>query len=405
MTAVTDAAFEHARRGVRLQVALRWVLLAFVVLTLVTVPPARGGLACAVIAASYALWTVTVAVWTRRPSATPLAWLALFVDVVVLGALTLITGVATPDSWTSDVVIAGLLLVPVLAAQLRPLVCTAVVVPTVLVHLVAAIATREANDEPWASLLLRTAIVAGVGLGCIGLSRIQRSRVERIGRLAQARTELLGELTGIEQRERRVLSEHLHDGALQYVLAARQDLEDARDTGDPEAFARLEEALGETSRLLRSTVAELHPAVLARAGLPAAVRDLAATAAARGGFAVEVDTAGWPDGLRTTADALLHRTARELLANVAEHAEADTAAVTLALADGTARLVVADDGIGLPERRAEEALGRGHIGLASHTVRIEAAGGTLRSEAGNPGTVMTVELPCQPIGGPPVHPG
>jgi two-component system, NarL family, sensor kinase len=405
MTAVTDVASEHARRGVRLQVALRWVLLAFLTLTLITVRPASDLLACVVIVASYALWTVTVAVWTRRPSATPLAWLALFADVVVLGALTLITGVATPDSWTSDVVIVGLLLVPVLAAtQLRPLVCTAVVVPTVAVYLVAAVATRESNDEPWASVLLRTAIAAGVALGCIGLSRIQASRVRTIGRLAQTRTELLSELTGIEQRERRVLSEHLHDGALQYVLAARQDLDEARETGDPEAFARLEEALGETSRLLRSTVAELHPAVLARAGLPAAVRDLATTAAARGGFTAGVDTGGWPDGLRTTADALLHRTARELLANVAEHAKADTATVTLSMTDGTARLVVADDGIGLPDRPAEEALGRGHIGLASHTVRIEAAGGWLRSGPGNPGTVMTVELPCQPIGGPPDRP-
>lgn len=400
-----DVAVAHARRGVRLQVALRWVLLAFVVLTLVTVPPARGRLACVVIVAGYALWTVTVAVWTRRAAAVRLAWLALFVDVVVLGALTLITGIATPDSWTSDVVTVGFLLVPVLAAtQLRPLVCAAVVGPTVLVYLVAGIATRDANAEPWASVLLRAAIAAGVAAGCVGLSRIQRSRVRTIGGLVATRTQLLTELTGIEQRERRELSEHLHDGALQYVLAARHDLEDARETGDAEAFARLEQALGESVRLLRSTVAELHPAVLARAGLPAAVRDLARAAAARGGFTAEVDTAGWPDDLRTPVDALLYRTARELLANVAAHAEARSATVGLSLERGRARLVVADDGVGLPERTAEQAVGRGHIGLASHTVRVDAAGGSLRAESGHPGTVMTVELPCPPIGGPPVPP-
>lgn len=404
---VMDVAVEHARRGVRLQVALRWVLLAFLVLTLLTVSPARGAVACAVIVAGYAVWTLTVAVWTSqaRASAVRLAWLALFVDVVVLGALTLITGIATPDSWTSDVVTVGFLLVPVLAAtQLRPLVCTAVVVPTVLVYLVAGIATRDANAEPWASVLLRAAIAAGVALGCVGLSRIQRSRVRTIGRLVQTRTQLLTELTDIEQRERRTLSEHLHDGALQYVLAARHDLDDARETADPEAFARLEEALGETTRLLRSTVAELHPAVLARAGLPAALRDLAGAAGARGGFVAEVTTDGWPDDVRTSADALLYRTARELLANVAEHAKARTATVRLSTAAGRARLVVADDGVGLPERPAEEALGRGHIGLASHTVRIDAAGGSLLAAPGGPGTVVTVDLPCRPIGGPPDPP-
>ena len=93
------------------------------------------------------------------------------------------------------------------------------------------------------------------------------------------------------------------------MLAARFDLDDARETGDPAAFDRLEQALAESTRLLRSTVAELHPAVLARAGLPSALRDLATAAAARGGLAVTVDAEGWPAGERTEADPLLYRTA------------------------------------------------------------------------------------------------
>ena len=191
----------------------------------------------------------------------------------------------------------GFLLVPVLAAAtLRPRVCAAVVVPAVLVYLVAGIATQSANAEPWASLLLRTLVMAGVGAACVALSWIQRSRVTTIGRLVRARTDLLAELTDLERRERRALSEQLHDGALQYVLAARQDLDEARDTGAPEAFDRLEQALVESSRLLRSTVAELHPAVLDRAGLPAALRDLVALGrgARRVGRRSSTSTAGRP---------------------------------------------------------------------------------------------------------------
>jgi two-component system NarL family sensor kinase len=244
-------------------------------------------------------------------------------------------------------------------------------------------------------VLLRTLIAAGVAVGCVGLSRIQGSRVRTISGLVRGRSDLLGELTGLEQRERRVLSEQLHDGALQYVLAARQDLDDARDTADPEAFARLDQALAESSRLLRSTVADLHPAVLARAGLAVAVRDLTAAASARGGFVAHVDTAAWPDELRTPFDELLHRTARELLANVVKHARATTVSVTLALVDGCARLVVADDGVGLSEQAVEGGLGDGHIGLASHTVRVEAAGGRLIVTRGPAsGTTVTVEVPC-----------
>ncbi len=393
---VVATALEHARRGVRLQVALRWVLVGFVALTVLTVPPADDVLACALIAAGYAAWALGVAVWTRRESSSVrVAWLALVVDATVLGVLTLLTGVDAPQSWTSDVFATGLLLVPVLAAtQLRPWVCAAVVGPTALIYLLAAVATRDANEEPWASLLLRTLIVVGVALGCVGLSRIQRSRVRTIGGLVGTRTALLGEVAAVEERERRTLSEHLHDGALQYVLAARLDLDEARDTGDPAAFDRLEVALAESSRLLRSTVAALHPAVLQRAGLASALRDLAREAAVRGGFTAEVDGDGWPDDLRTPADPLLYRTARELLANVEKHARAGAVTVSLSCADGWARLVVADDGVGLPADATARGLGRGHIGLASHAVRIDAAGGRLSTAPGTPsGTVATVELP------------
>ena len=122
-------------------------------------------------------------------------------------------------------------------------------------------------------------------------------------------------MTTVESRERQRLSERLHDGALQYVLAARHDLEDARELSDPEAFDRLDRALTESSTLLRSTVAELHPAVLAQAGLAQALRDLAINAASTGGFSAALDTDGWSDELRTSADGLLYASARELLAN------------------------------------------------------------------------------------------
>lgn len=386
---VLAVALDHARRGVRLQVVLRWALVGFAALTVAFVPPDTHATACALVVAAYALWALAVSLWTWRghDAAVRFAWLALLVDVAVLTALTLLTGFAAPQSWTADVFTTGFLLIPVLAAtQLRPRVCAAVVVPTALAYLAAGIATRAANEEPWSSLLLRTLVMAAVAVGCLGLSRIQRSRVATIGELVGTRTTLLGELGGVEERERRALSEHLHDGALQYVLAARLDLDDARDDLDPTTFERLEHALAETSRLLRSTVAELHPSVLEKAGLPAALRDLAA----RGRCPATVETREWAP---TAADPLLLRTARELISNADRHAHASAVTVTLQREGGTARLVVADDGIG--PGTAEQPARAGHIGLASHRVRIEAAGGRLWLEPGAPrGTRAVVELPA-----------
>jgi two-component system NarL family sensor kinase len=271
-----------------------------------------------------------------------------------------------------------------------------VVVPTVVVYLVASLVTQAANDEPWESIILRTFMLASVGVACVGLSRIQRSRLAAIGRLLDDRTRLLDELVHLEDRERRDLSERLHDGALQYVLAARLDLEDLRGPSAGEAAARIDHALTESSRMLRSTVSELHPAVLEHAGLARALHDLAA-ATARSDLTVEVDVEDWPEALRTPVDSLLFSAARELLSNVVRHARADHARVTLELDGRWGRLVVADDGRGMATEARQQRLDEGHIGLHSQALRVEAAGGTLTVVGAASGTVATVLVPVKPL--------
>ena len=389
---------ENAYSGIRLQFLLRGALVLFVVLTVVMFPPDHDRAGCYAIAGAYALWSALLGLWTWRGGPAPVrfVWLALFVDLAALAALTLMAGISSEENWTADVLVNGFVLVPLIAAlQLRPVVCAIIVGPTVAAYFLSAAATKASNNEPWGAIILGAVVLVAVGLGCIGVSVIQRARVATIGDLVRERTGLLGELTTIEARERRELAESLHDGALQYVLAARQDLEDARDLADPDAFDRLDRALSETSRLLRSTVATLHPAVLEQAGLARALRDLASTAEATGGFTAEVDVDGWSDDLRTSADGLLYTTARELLSNVVKHAEARKVRIQLARGDGVAELAVIDDGCGIADDAMASSVGRGHIGLESHRVRVEAAGGALDICPGKQaGTVAEVRVPC-----------
>ena len=394
---------EQARRGLRLQVLLRGFLAAFVLVAVTMVPPARNEAACYVVAGAYATWVASIAVWGWRGGATALrmVWVALLVDLAALGTLTMLAGASARESWTADVLVNGFLLVPVLAAtQLAPRIGAAILAPTISVYLAVSIATRAANAEPWSSVALRTGVLLGISLGCVALSWIQRARVLTIGHLLEDRTDLVGQLMSTEDRERRALAERLHDGALQYLLGARHDLEDARQRADPEAFARLELALTESSRLLRSTVAELHPAVLEHAGLARALRQLVDSATTAGRLAIAVKLDGWSDEFRSPVDGLLYAAARELLSNVVKHADATSATVTLSQESGRASLVVADDGRGIDEEAAERSLGSGHIGLASYRARVEAAGGTLSlTGAHGSGTIARVELPCTPPGG------
>ncbi|MCX6475575.1 ATP-binding protein, partial [Rhodococcus sp. (in: high G+C Gram-positive bacteria)] len=235
-----------------------------------------------------------------------------------------------------------------------------------------------------------------VGAGAIGLTRIQRSRVLTIGQLVGHRTSLLAELMGLEQRERTELSEQLHDGALQYVLAARMDLDELADSAEPVALARAAKALGEATTLLRSSVSELHPTVLVHVGLARAIGDLARSAQGRGGVVVDVDTSGWNDDLRTSADEVLFGATRELLGNVVKHAGAQNVRIELARLDHRAVLVVSDDGRGISADRIAERRAAGHIGLLSHELRVVAAGGSFSVGPGEEsGTLARVEIPFE----------
>jgi two-component system NarL family sensor kinase len=391
---------EHAFLGIRVQLLLRLALAAFVVAVVVAVPPEHKQVACDVVAGVYACWTIAITAVALRGGerAVRLIWLALFVDLLVLVVLSVLAS-RSEQSWTADVLVNGFFVIPMLATtQLRPGIGAAITVPTVAAYLGSLIAARHANVEPWAAIITSAGVLAALSLGCVLLSWVQRSRVLTIAGLILDRGRLSTELAEVEMTARRTLAEELHDGALQYVLAARQDLEDARVDNEPESYDRIELALQESTALLRSKVSQLHPSVLARAGLPAALHDLADAAASRGRLTVHVNADGWDDGHRGPAEEMLYSAARELLTNVVKHSGARTVEIGLRASDETIRLTIADDGRGFADGIADRRLAEGHIGLASQRIRIESAGGTLRLRSGADGTVAEVELPAAPLG-------
>lgn len=320
---------EVADRGAGIQQLLRLILVIFFAAVLITEPPAAHLGSCWLLVGGYLVWGLAIYLLGTRVRTVRLLWLSLFVDVAVLAALTLITDTTAAVSWTPYLIINGFFLIPVIAAaQPSPRICAAVVAPTVVVYLVSGLITQDAGEEPISYVLLRTLVLAAVGLGAVLLSRLQRSRVATIAGLLADRTALLQQMVTIEQREQQNLAESLHDGALQYVLGARHELEDLaaadrdnpgdRDNAAPDsATARIDYALTEAARLLRSTMSQLHPAVIEHTGLLPALRDLVAATQARGRIAsVTLTSHNWGEDDRTSGDELLLATARELLTNV-----------------------------------------------------------------------------------------
>ncbi|MCW2994813.1 MAG: domain S-box protein [Conexibacter sp.] len=226
---------------------------------------------------------------------------------------------------------------------------------------------------------------------------IDRLRHEaEIAALATLRGRLVAENLEAEERVRQRISETLHDGALQDLLAARQDLVEAGTASDAtsreEMVGYAREGVERAVRLLREAVHALHPVVLQHGGLEAAMQAAAGQAARQGNFRAEVVVDPEATGLR---DELVMSLARELLTNCAKHAQAETVRVTVGREDGAVLLEVADDGRGIDPADVAAAPMRGHIGLASLTQRVEAVGGSL--ELGNApdgrGTTVLARLP------------
>ncbi|MEZ5211088.1 sensor histidine kinase [Gordonia sp. (in: high G+C Gram-positive bacteria)] len=391
---------DHALLGMRVQVVLRLFLAVFLVLAVLFDPPASWAALIWTVVGCYLVWAVATVFPARHPGPRTLrwAWSALFVDLAAVTAVAVLAAYSDTISWTSDVLLTGFALIPMAAAtQLRPAICAAVAIPATVVFFGASVAARPANGEPWSLVLLHTLVIGGLAVGAIGISRLQRSRVETIAGLAADRARLLDDVLSVDRRARRDLAEALHDGVLQYVLSARGEL-GAVGRGDSAAADRVDEALRESSGLLRSTLTSLHPAVLEQHGLAVALGDLATSTAAPG-LVVIVDTAAWPPG-PSPIDEVLYATARELLTNVVKHARARRVEMTLEVDDdGGARLVVVDDGVGMPAEqvrpeRLAARLAEGHLGLSSRRVRLAAVGGTLSfAERTGGGTVAIAALP------------
>jgi two-component system NarL family sensor kinase len=336
----------------------------------------------------YSAWSAGMLAWVHlREPDERLALAATGVDIAAISVLALLSGGAFSHARLA------FFLVPVAVAfRFRAAITAAAAVTVTVAYVIQAVA-HPASGATGAARYIATqaGFLAWVGLACAFLSLLLARRTEEISRLAEERRRLLADALDAEQRERRTLAESLHDHALQNLLSARHELEEASESSAHPSLDRADAAIAETVGQLRDAVFELHPYVLEEAGLEAAVRSVAQYAAARGRFRLDLDL-HYHD--RHPREALAFSAARELLTNVVRHADASSVSVRLAQSNGSLELAVEDDGRGFPPERLTERLAEGHVGLASQRVRVEAAGGTLRIDsADGAGTRVAILLP------------
>ncbi|HYM10070.1 MAG TPA: sensor histidine kinase [Bryobacterales bacterium] len=232
-------------------------------------------------------------------------------------------------------------------------------------------------------------------------------------RLTEAEHRLHGAsayVTDIYERERRRLSQDLHDDIGHDLMLLKLQLELMAadlDTDDLRQFRpRLEEALslsGHAINSVRRVVLDLGPALLEDLGLVPAIRLYARQFAAGTGIQAAVHVGCVRATLPSSHQIALYRIIQGAFANVLKHSKAQHVKVSLgSVKNSRFVMIIEDDGLGfdpagIPPRQA--------FGLTAMRERVEVLGGSIdvqSSPAGAPagrvGTRIEVDLPLPTVG-------
>lgn len=257
-----------------------------------------------------------------------------------------------------------------------------------------AVTHLQRGGQPLAAIVHDVALLEDPSL-VSGVAAAAQLAVENERLQAQVRTQL-EEVRASRQRiveaadnERRKVERALHDGAQQRLVKLSLTLRLASERLTEVRDSPLEQLLDEGARELQLAQTELrelaqgiHPVILTQEGLGPAIEALAELSP------VPVRIEAPPGRFPQTVEATAYFVASEALANVAKHARATRASVTVTATGRRLTLKVEDDGVG----GANEMLGSGLRGL---TDRVAALDGSIRLESpSGGGTRLFTEIPC-----------
>ncbi len=213
---------------------------------------------------------------------------------------------------------------------------------------------------------------------------------------------LAARLASAQDDEQRRIAEGLHDDVAQILTACSVKMAVAERSRSPdEARAVRDEVSGllkEANEKVRSLSFELSSSTLCRLGLREAVHELCECMSARYGVRFELKGNGHALELDEATATVLFKAVRELLFNVARHANVETATVSMCHEGKMLTLAVEDHGTGFPQLPEDEPLAAGRgLGLFGIKERLMAVDGEMQIES-TPGVRTRVTLSVPVLG-------
>lgn len=205
-------------------------------------------------------------------------------------------------------------------------------------------------------------------------------------------------LMEVQEEERRRISQELHDDLGQRLALLEIQIDQVqRGCLSPDASQKLremKERIGEMDRDLHRICYRLHPVVLEQLGLIVAIGSLCREFSETSGIHTNFIHQDLSVPIAKETSLCVYRLLQEALHNVAKHANAHQANVSLIETSAGIEVTVEDLGCGFDRLRARDQAG---LGLVSIQERVRRVGGRffIRSRHGG-GTTVGAVLPIRP---------
>ena len=220
---------------------------------------------------------------------------------------------------------------------------------------------------------------------------------ERVMEYQEELRYLASQVSLSEERERRRIAIALHDRVGHILAIAKFKLEDLQESVPAHALDEIIQLIDQTIKDTRSLTFELSPPVLHELGFEAALEWLTKQAREQQSITTEFTGDGLPKPLSEDMRVVLFQAVRELLVNVAKHAQAENVNVS-ALRDGdTIKIQVEDDGVGFdPFKVASQRGKEGGFGLFNIKERLGYLDGSMEiSSMPGSGTRVILTAPLK----------
>ena len=213
---------------------------------------------------------------------------------------------------------------------------------------------------------------------------------------------LSSNLIATQDDERRRIARELHDSLGQELSAAKMMTDKIvmlnRSSESTKEALEISNLIDHSIQQVRSISYLLHPPLLDEIGLQSALQFYLEGFTKRSGIEIllEMQPSDFPR-LSPEMETAIFRIVQEAVTNVFRHSGAREAWVTLVRDDVQVVGTVRDNGKGITDGIMEGRPDRVGVGIGGMRQRVKEFGGELRIGSANPGTVVEVTVPIEPV--------